>query len=67
MLEYLFHVVRERVYAEERGQSFIEYSLLIALIALAVIGLVTFTELGTSISNVFTDVKNSIDDVVSGT
>jgi Flp pilus assembly pilin Flp len=66
MLEYLFHVVRERLYAEERGQSFIEYSLLIALIALAVIGLVTFTDLGTSIANVFTEVRNSIDDVLAG-
>jgi pilus assembly protein Flp/PilA len=43
---------------EEDGASAVEYGLLVALIAVAIIGAVT--ALGTSLSGLFTTVKNTI-------
>ncbi len=47
-----------RFWADESGQDLAEYALLIALIALVVIGAVTL--LGTQINTVFTNITNAL-------
>jgi pilus assembly protein Flp/PilA len=47
-----------RFWADDSGQDLAEYALLIALIALVVIGAVTL--LGTQINTVFTNITNAL-------
>lgn len=47
-----------RFWADDSGQDLAEYALLVALIALVVIGAVTL--LGTQINTVFTNITNAL-------
>ena len=51
-------------WSDESGQDLAEYALLIALIALVVIGAVTL--LGTSIQTVFTNIATALGGAVGG-
>lgn len=50
--------VISNLFKDESGASAVEYGLLVALIAVVIIGAVRF--LGTTISNMFTSVANAI-------
>lgn len=47
----------------EEGQTLVEYSLVIALVA--VVAIATLYAIGTDINTIFTDVKNAMDSAVS--
>ena len=49
----------KRFFAEEEGQTLVEYGLLISLIALVVIGVLTL--IGSRISNTFNKAANQLD------
>ena len=49
----------KRFFAEEEGQTLVEYGLLISLIALVVIGVLTL--IGNRISNTFNKAANQLD------
>ena len=54
-LTYAYLYMRNMILAREEGQDLAEYALLIALIALVVIGAVTL--LGGKLTNIFTDIE----------
>ena len=56
--EFLATYLRARFADDERGASLVEYALLVALIAVVVIGAVTL--LGTTASDTFSDVSTSL-------
>ena len=56
--ELLAAYLRARFADDERGASLVEYALLVALIAVVVIGAVTL--LGTTASDTFSDVSDSL-------
>ena len=56
--EFLATWMRARFADSERGASLVEYALLVALIAVVVIGAVTL--LGTTASDTFSDVSDSL-------
>ncbi|MEW6547305.1 MAG: Flp family type IVb pilin [Bacillota bacterium] len=57
MLNYLVSWLRAR-YADEKGQSLVEYGLIIALIAVGVI--VALGALGVRLSDLFTGIKEKL-------
>lgn len=61
MLDYI--KARFNLFSKEEGVTAIEYGLLAALIAVAIIGAVTVV--GTSLTNVFTDVSTELTNAVS--
>ncbi|MBM7557198.1 Flp family type IVb pilin [Halanaerobacter jeridensis] len=50
--------VLKRLIHEEEGQSMVEYGLILALVAVAVITILT--TMGDELSNIFTDIKDAI-------
>jgi len=53
-------VGRTQELKSERGQTFVEYALVLAVIVVAVLLAVTWTGLGTAIGNAITKVTNAI-------
>lgn len=60
ILEYLVSIFYVRANASQRGATMIEYALIVALIAIAVVSIASFTGLASNISSVFTSAKNSL-------
>jgi pilus assembly protein Flp/PilA len=48
----------DRLFRRERGQGLVEYALIIALIAVVVIGILIL--LGPAIGNIFSNIKNAL-------
>ncbi len=48
----------KKLWSEEEGQGLVEYGLIIALVALAV--LATLSLLGTSLNEIFTDISDTL-------
>lgn len=55
----------KRLFHEESGQGMVEYGLIIALIAIAVI--LVLSQLGTGLGNIFTNVKDELAGATTGT
>ena len=53
-------VGRAQELKSERGQTFVEYALILAVVVVAVLLAVTWTGLGTAIQNAITQVSNAI-------
>lgn len=62
MLNYMRMRIRTMA-RSERGASAVEYGLLVALIAIAII--VAITALGDSLSNIFTDTSTELDNATT--
>ncbi|MFB0918660.1 MAG: Flp family type IVb pilin [Clostridiaceae bacterium] len=50
--------ILKNIWTDEEGQGFAEYALILALVALLVIG--ALSPLGTAIANIFTKIKNEL-------
>lgn len=60
MLEYIFATFGVGQNVKQRGATMIEYALIVALIAIAVVTVASFTGLATNISSVFGSAKDSL-------
>ena len=56
--------ILKRLVKEEEGQSMVEYGLILALIAVAVIAILT--TMGDELKNIFTNIKDAISGSGSG-
>jgi Flp pilus assembly pilin Flp len=61
MIEDWVRNLRSRVFGDESGQGMTEYVLILALVAVALFGVIQFTGLGSSLANAVTRVVTKVD------
>jgi pilus assembly protein Flp/PilA len=58
MLEFIKIIMGAKIERDEEGATAVEYGLMVALIAIVIIGAVTL--LGTNLTTLFSDIANSV-------
>jgi Flp pilus assembly pilin Flp len=60
MLEYLMALIQERMRSEERGQTLIEYAIVLALIVTVILAAFTLTDIGGAVSTALGNVVTAL-------